>query len=636
MNIYSPVISGSLTISGSIITTGGGLPLTGSLVSSGSFTSIGPTVVSGSLTVITGSTVEFQVLDTGVRIGNLATDNHNITGSLRISGSITGSNFFTTGTITAQTIVVQTITASVDFITGSTKTGTLASNTHQFTGSLFVTGALYITSGSVGMGTITPKSYSSLTTNGQIISLSNIGIDALQSFRLNNYYNTGTVTDRTISTGYAASIGLDNSNGGIIFNTSLTSSTADNNTTLTERMRITPSGSVGIGTSNPTRPLQISRTSGQCVLSIVAATNDSADIFFGDSSNEAEAVLRFVNGTNTFNILQGGSTRLTINASGSVGIGTTSPFNRLTVQASGSYGLLTLGDNWASDTFTGIKIGAAADTGLAGVDIRSYSYYASSAATSMAIFTNSTGNVLTERMRITTDGDLNLGTYHSNAKFLPGADTNHYVRYLTSLDGLEMSGYSGVMFSTLGGTERVRIGGGGELKITGGGGSNTAFSLYDGGSRRCFFIPSQYYGYMWGCQIVSNGGKMWSFGNDNGSEVGTIVINAGGVAYNTTSDYRLKEDLRDFNGLEKVSAIKVYDFKWKNLDERTNGVLAHELAEVLPYAVSGVKDALNHEGNIEAQSVDYSKLTPVLVKAIQELKSQNDALQARIETLEQK
>ncbi len=232
--------------------------------------------------------------------------------------------------------------------------------------------------------------------------------------------------------------------------------------------------------------------------------------------------------------------------------------------------------------------------------------------------------------------DLNLGTYHSNAKFLPGADTNHYVRYLTSLDGLEMSGYSGVMFSTLGGTERVRIGGGGELKITGGGGSNTAFSLYDGGSRRCFFIPSQYYGYMWGCQIVSNGGKMWSFGNDNGSEVGTIVINAGGVAYNTTSDYRLKEDLRDFNGLEKVSAIKVYDFKWKNLDERTNGVLAHELAEVLPYAVSGVKDALNHEGNIEAQSVDYSKLTPVLVKAIQELKSQNDALQARIETLEQK
>ena len=177
----------------------------------------------------------------------------------------------------------------------------------------------------------------------------------------------------------------------------------------------------------------------------------------------------------------------------------------------------------------------------------------------------------------------------------------------------------------------------GHFQINGSGGSDIAFQLNDSSTRRCFFIPSQYYGYMWGLEIVANGGKAWSFGAaSGGGEVGTIVVNAGGVAYNTTSDYRLKEDLKDFNGLEKVSAIKVYDFKWKNLDERIDGVLAHELAEVLPYAVSGVKDALNHEGNIEAQSVDYSKLTPVLVKAIQELKAQNDALQTRIETLEQK
>jgi hypothetical protein len=95
MVIYSPVISGSLTISGSIITTGGGLPLTGSLISSGSFTSIGPTVVSGSFTVVTGSAVEFQVLDAGVKIGNLVTDSHSITGSLTISGSITTNSTIT-------------------------------------------------------------------------------------------------------------------------------------------------------------------------------------------------------------------------------------------------------------------------------------------------------------------------------------------------------------------------------------------------------------------------------------------------------------------------------------------------------------------------------------------------------------
>ena len=78
----------------------------------------------------------------------------------------------------------------------------------------------------------------------------------------------------------------------------------------------------------------------------------------------------------------------------------------------------------------------------------------------------------------------------------------------------------------------------------------------------------------------------------------------------------LKEDLNDFNGLEKISAIKVYDFKWKGKNDRQNGVIAHELAEVLPYAVSGEKDGE------EMQGVDYSKIVPVLVKAIQELQSQ--------------
>jgi hypothetical protein len=194
---------------------------------------------------------------------------------------------------------------------------------------------------------------------------------------------------------------------------------------------------------------------------------------------------------------------------------------------------------------------------------------------------------------------------------------------------LRASGTDYQLYLTTGGYVGVNtINPGGRFQVNGGGSSEISFQLNDGSTRRSFFIPSQYYGYMWALGIVANGGKGWSFGNQDGTEVGTIVINAGGVAFNTTSDYRLKEDLKDFNGLDKVSAIKVYDFKWKNLDERTNGVLAHELAEVLPYAVSGVKDALNHEGKIEAQSVDYSKLTPVLVKAIQELNTKFEEYKA--------
>lgn len=61
---------------------------------------------------------------------------HEMTGSLNISGSLTVG-----GTIIAQTLVVQTITSSIDFVTGSTRFGSLLSNTHQFTGSVSITGS---------------------------------------------------------------------------------------------------------------------------------------------------------------------------------------------------------------------------------------------------------------------------------------------------------------------------------------------------------------------------------------------------------------------------------------------------------------------------------------------------------------
>jgi hypothetical protein len=104
---------------------------------------------------------------------------------------------------------------------------------------------------------------------------------------------------------------------------------------------------------------------------------------------------------------------------------------------------------------------------------------------------------------------------------------------------------------------------------------------------------------------------------------GKITISGTAVAYNTTSDYRLKEDLKDFNGLDLVSNIPVYDYKWKVDESRSYGVMAHELQEVLPQAVVGEKDAE------EMQSVDYSKIVPVLIKAIQELT-------AKVAILEQK
>jgi hypothetical protein len=94
----------------------------------------------------------------------------------------------------------------------------------------------------------------------------------------------------------------------------------------------------------------------------------------------------------------------------------------------------------------------------------------------------------------------------------------------------------------------------------------------------------------------------------------------GASAFNVRSDYRLKTDLKDFVGIDIVNLLKVYDYEWKSDKSRSYGVLAHELQSVIPYAVTGMKDGEMMQG------VDYSKIVPVLVKAIQELKTELDTL----------
>ena len=104
------------------------------------------------------------------------------------------------------------------------------------------------------------------------------------------------------------------------------------------------------------------------------------------------------------------------------------------------------------------------------------------------------------------------------------------------------------------------------------------------------------------------------------STIGSILGSNGGnmVSYNTSSDYRLKTDLKNYSGLDLVNKIKTYDFAWKRDSSRMYGVMAHELQSVLPYAISGKKDEVDANGKMIPQSVDYGKLTPILVKAIQE------------------
>jgi hypothetical protein len=145
-------------------------------------------------------------------------------------------------------------------------------------------------------------------------------------------------------------------------------------------------------------------------------------------------------------------------------------------------------------------------------------------------------------------------------------------------------------------------------------------------------------------KVILNGNtnQNWSAGwhefmmfQNQGTTIGQITApNGSSVSYNTTSDYRLKKDLKPFKGLDLINRLKTYDYAWKLDDSRMYGFMAHELQEVLPYIVTGQKDAVDSNGKIIPQTVDYSKLTPILVKAIQEQEQKINQLKKEKESLE--
>lgn len=129
--------------------------------------------------------------------------------------------------------------------------------------------------------------------------------------------------------------------------------------------------------------------------------------------------------------------------------------------------------------------------------------------------------------------------------------------------------------------------------------------------------------------LLRNGGGAAAFASfsDSGSSTtiyGWIVRSGSGVNYASASDYRLKENVIPIeNALSRVSKLNPVSYDWKIDGSKDEGFIAHELQDVIPYAVNGEKDGEQMQG------VDYSKIVPILVKAIQELKAEIDELKAK-------
>jgi uncharacterized protein YaiE (UPF0345 family) len=120
-----------------------------------------------------------------------------------------------------------------------------------------------------------------------------------------------------------------------------------------------------------------------------------------------------------------------------------------------------------------------------------------------------------------------------------------------------------------------------------------------------------------------------------GTTVGSISVAASTTAYNTSSDYRLKENVQPMIGaLDKIALLNPVTYNWKVDGSYGQGFIAHELQAVVPDCVTGEKDAVDADGKPQHQGVDTSFLVATLVKAVQEQQAIIAALETRIAALE--
>ena len=339
------------------------------------------------------------------------------------------------------------------------------------------------------------------------------------------------------------------------------------------------------GTSN-----QVLATNGSGTLSWATA-GGGASISAGDS--KVEVTDTGSNGTIVFNT--DGSERMRVDASGNVGIGTSSPGYKL--ESAGAIAV-----KFANPDTGAVRIEATTGTNAAAMQF------------------------------INTGGSGYVGLDSSTGARVSGA--------AYSLNVFHGGAYP-VVFGT-NNIERARITSGGLMLL----GVTSTFGGYNG-----FLVAkatAANLGIVLG--VTTNGYNAMLFSNASDTSVGTIVVNSGGTAYNTTSDYRLKENVAPMTGaLATVSALKPCTYTWKADGAAGQGFIAHELQAVVPDCVTGDKDATEtytDDNGVEQtrpkyQGVDTSYLVATLTAAIQELnakvqnlEAQNAAFEARLAALE--
>ena len=179
--------------------------------------------------------------------------------------------------------------------------------------------------------------------------------------------------------------------------------------------------------------------------------------------------------------------------------------------------------------------------------------------------------------------------------------------------------------------EKMRINSNGQILL------NTTNSTPIHAARSIVFTAAQNGSIAINHSTANDSGDVFAEFGFNGTKIGSITQNGtSAVSYNTSSDYRLKENIVGIaDGITRVKQLQPSRFNFIAEPGTTvDGFLAHEAQAVVPEAVTGEKDAVDDDGNPEYQAIDQSKLVPLLTAALQEAIAKIESLETRISQLE--
>jgi hypothetical protein len=422
---------------------------------------------------------------------------------------------------------------------------------------------------------------------------------------------------------------------------------AENDTSKT--VLIDNNGNVGIGTNNPQRPLHVLGANAFIRIESTSTSQNSQLDIKSTAATWSIGQNQVLANTGTLEFYNGSSSPVVIKTNGNVGIGTTGPEVPLDVTNSRSTGYSNTQDQRglahivarngsdAAGRFSSISWVSGGGTQAEGsINLVQTGNYVGDFAVKLRTGANSTD--WRERVRITANGEVVIdggigvsssGTLHIRQK----GDTQS--------DGIAITSSNGT-------SHRIWKDVNGTLNM--GPSNDTAAFNIDLGSRKIMRSNATWAGITNGSQSGSafNAAGDWyssratntnslhvRWYNTNGL-VGNISTNGSSTLYNTSSDHRLKENVVDLTGaITRLNQLEPKRFNFiADSDTIVDGFIAHEVQSIVPEAITGTYNEVDSDSNPVYQSIDQSKLVPLLTAAIKEQQAIIDDLKARIEALE--